>query len=50
LEGWTIEHVRHALTTLAQNPTKGPAAVKAILDEFGVSQVPQLNPATWHLV
>lgn len=48
--GWTIEHVRHALTGLAQNPAKGPAAVAAVLQKFGVSTINELNPAVWHEV
>ena len=46
--GWTIQHVTSALQALGGNPaTGGPAAVKAILAEFGVTKITDLDPARW---
>lgn len=49
--GWTIQHVQSVLQALGANPAKGgPAAVKAILERFGVKKVTDINPAQWHEV
>ena len=46
--GWTIQHVTSALQALGANPAKGgPAAVKAVLAEFGVTKVTDIDPARW---
>lgn len=46
--GWTIQHVQSALQALGANAAKGgPAAVKAILTEFGVTKVTDIDPARW---
>ena len=48
-EGWTIDHVRGALTTMAQNPAKGPAAVGALLAKYtgGAPDLKLVDPAQW---
>ncbi len=48
-EGWTIDHVRGALTTMAQNPAKGPAAVGALLSKYtgGAPDLKLVDPAQW---
>lgn len=46
--GWTVQHVTSALQALGANPAKGgPAAVKAVLAEFGVTKVTDIDPARW---
>ena len=45
--GWTIQHVQSAMQALGTNPAKGPAAVKAILEQFGVKKVTEVDPARW---
>ena len=46
-EGWTIDHVRSALTTMAQS--KGPAAVGALLSKYtdGAPDLKLVDPAQW---
>lgn len=48
-EGWTIDHVRGALTAMAQNPAKGPAAVGALLSKYtgGAPDLKLVDPAQW---
>ena len=46
--GWTIQHVQSALQALGTNPAKGgPAAVKAILEQFGAKKIAEVDPARW---
>lgn len=47
-QGWTIQHVQSALQALGTNPAKGgPAAVKAILEQFGAKKIAEVDPARW---
>jgi hypothetical protein len=47
-QGWTIQHVQSALQALGTNPGKGgPAAVKAILEQFGAKKIAEVDPARW---
>lgn len=47
-EGWTIDHVRGAATTLAQTPAKGgPGKVKEIFAQFGAKKIDEVDPARW---
>ena len=46
--GWTIQHVQSALQALGTNPAKGgPAAVKAVLEQFGAKKIAEVDPARW---
>lgn len=46
--GWTVDHVKSAATAFAANPAKGgPAALKAILTEFGAARAGEVDPARW---
>jgi hypothetical protein len=46
--GWTIQHVQSTLQALGTNPAKGgPAAVKAILEQFGAKKIAEVDPARW---
>jgi hypothetical protein len=48
--GWTIDHVKHALNTLAQRPGAGAAAVQAILTKYGAATVADIDPAQWDVI
>jgi hypothetical protein len=43
-----VEHVKSALQSLGGNAAKGgPAAVKALLAQFGAAKIGDVDPARW---
>ena len=46
--GWIIDHVKGAAEAFTKDPSKGgPAAMKAILDQFGAKRITGVDPARW---